>query len=177
MMVELVGKKVILRTLEREHCRQLWLDYQPAQPVATEPINPGQSIEQADKWFEAIQNAQGKEQVYLGIFLADGQLIGDIQLSNIDWRNRSASLGVGIARKEHRNCGYGTDAVITMVRYAFDNLDLVRLSARTLVHNTGARKILENAGFKYEGCERAAVFIEGQRWDRLCFGLLKTEPT
>ncbi|TFG68230.1 MAG: N-acetyltransferase [Anaerolineales bacterium] len=174
-MIELVGKNIRLRTLEREHCRQLWQEYEPEQPVATEPTNPGYSVEGAELWFEDMQKAQGKTQVYLGIFLTDGILTGDIQLANIDWRHRTASLGISITKREHRGRGYATDAVLVLVKYAFEELDLFRLTARTLEHNTAARKVLENTGFIQEGCERQAVTIAGRRWDRLVFGLLRSD--
>lgn len=174
-MIELVGKNIRLRTLEREHCRQLWQDYEPEQPVATEPLNPGHSTEGTETWFDDIQSAQGKTQVYLGIFLIDGTLIGDIQLANIDWRNRIASLGISITRREYRGRGYATDAVIVLVKFAFEELDLFRLTARTLMHIAAARSVLENAGFILEGRERQAVTIAGRRWDRLIFGLLRSD--
>jgi hypothetical protein len=57
-MIELRGEQVVLRTLEREHCRQLWESYKPAEPLPTEPLNPGLSVEGADKWFEEMQAKQ-----------------------------------------------------------------------------------------------------------------------
>lgn len=176
-MIQLNGEKIVLQTLERDDCRQLWIDYEPEQPVTTEPLNPGLSIEGSDKWFEEIQASQGKTQLYLGIFWEDGTLIGDIQLANIDWRNRSANLGMSITKREHRGFGYGTDAVMTITKYAFESLDLARITARTLVHNAAAGRVLENAGFTLEGRERQAVTIEGQRWDRLTYGLLRSDLT
>ena len=174
-MIQLMGDKVVLRTLEREHCRQLWQDYELEQPVPTEPVNPGFSVENADAWFEQIQKNQGKSQVYLGIFWEDGTLIGDIQLAHIDWHNRYASLGISITKREHRGYNYGTDAVRVIVQYAFNELDLHRITARTLIYNTAAQKMLEHAGFTREGQEQQAVTIGGQRWDRLLYGLLKTD--
>ena len=46
-MIELRGEKVVLRALEREHCHQLWEHYVPAEPLPTEPLNPGLSVEGA----------------------------------------------------------------------------------------------------------------------------------
>ena len=96
-MVELEGKKVILRALEREHCRQLWQQYKPTEPLPTEAMNVGLSVEGADKWFEEMQAKQGQEHVYLGIFARAGDLLGDVQLANINWRDRTATLGCSIA--------------------------------------------------------------------------------
>ena len=141
-MIELGGEKVVLRTLEREHCRELWEAYEPADPVPTEPLNLGLSIEGADKWFEDMQAKQGNQQVYLGVFTRDGRLIGDIQLS-IDWRHRTAGIGLSIARRADRGQGHGMDATVTLLRYAFQHLDLHRVSAATASHNTGAQRVLE----------------------------------
>jgi RimJ/RimL family protein N-acetyltransferase len=174
-MIELRGEHVVLRTMERTHCRELWEAYEPTAPLPTEPLNPGLSVEGADKWFEEIQAKQGKEQVYLGVFALNDRLVGDIQLANIDWRHRTASIGLGIARQADRGCGMGTDAAQTLLRYAFQHLDLYRVYAVTAVYNAGAQRVLERCGFVQEGCEREAVYVGGKRWDRLCYGLLRPE--
>ena len=174
-MIELRGHQTLLRALEREHCRILWEVYEPVQPIPTEPLNPGLSVEGANTWFETIQARQGREQVYLGIFTHAGVLVGDIQLADIDWRNRTASLGLSIARLSDRGKGYGLDATQVIIRYAFEQLDLVRLRAATLEYNQGALRILEKCGFALEGRERQAVICNGKRWDRLLYGLLRDE--
>jgi RimJ/RimL family protein N-acetyltransferase len=174
-MIELRGDKVALKTLEREHCRALWEGYEPAEPLPTEPLNPGLSIEGADRWFEEMQAQQGKTQLYLGVFTPDGKLIGDIQLADIDWRHRTASIGLSIARRADRGQGYGTDATVTLLRYAFQHLDLHRVSAATASHNDAARRALERCGFLREGQEREAIYCGGRRWDRLRYGLLREE--
>jgi RimJ/RimL family protein N-acetyltransferase len=173
-MIELCGEHIVLRTLERAHCHELWEAYEPTVPLPTEPLNPGMSIEGADKWFEEIQAKQGKEQVYLGIF-AEDRLVGDIQLANIDWRHRTASLGLGIARQADRRRGLGTDAARALLRYAFDHLDLYRVYAATAAYNLAMQRVLERCGFLQEGREREAIFAGGKRWDRLCYGLLRPE--
>ena len=174
-MIELRGSKVILRTLEREHCRELWDAYEPTTPLPTEPLNPGLSVEGADKWFDEMQSAQGKSHVYLGIFTHEGRLVGDIQLANIDWRHRTAGLGVGIARAADRGQGYALDATLTLLRYGFQHLDLYRVSATTAEYNLAMQKILEKCGFVQEGQERKAIYCDGRRWNRLAYGLLRDE--
>ena len=174
-MIELRGERVVLKTLEREHCRELWEAYEPEEPFATEPVRPGLSVEGADKWFDEMQEKQGREQVYLGIFCADGRLVGDVQLANIDWRHRTATVGAGIARRSDRRQGYGSDATRVMVVYAFEHLDLMRVSASTIEYNEGAQRVLLKCGFVEEGRERQAVFCQGRRWDRVRYGLLREE--
>ena len=173
-MIELYGRLVVLRALEREHCRELWENFEPVEPIPTEPLRPGLSVEGADRWFEEIQARQDKDQFYLGIFYKD-QLVGDIQLSDIDWRSRTATIGFGISRQADRRQGYCLDAIRTLLRFAFEHLDLVRVSGRTAAYNASARGVLEKCGFVQEGCERQAFYCAGQRWDRLVYGLLRSE--
>lgn len=174
-MIELRGEKVVLRPLERVHCRELWDAYEPTAPLPTESLNPGLSAEGADKWFDEMQAAQGKSQLYLGIFTHEGRLLGDIQLANIDWRHRSASLGVGIARTADRGQGYGQDATLTLLRYGFQHLDLYRVSAATAACNAAMQGVLEKCKFTLEGREREAIYAGGNRWDRLLYGLLRND--
>jgi len=174
-MIELRGKKVVLRGLEREDCRRLWKEGEPAEPLPAQATTPGLSAEGADKWFEEIQAKQGKEQVYLGIFTPEGQLLGDIQLANIDWRNRPATLGAGISRRADRGKGFATDAAFTLLRFAFQDLDLYRVSAGLAEYNAASRRVLEKCGFTQEGCARQALYTSGKRHNWLTYGLLRTE--
>ena len=176
-MIELIGHRVLLRTLERVHCRTLWEQYEPQQPYPTEPLNPGLSADGADKWFDEMQAHQGREHVYLGMFTLSGELIGDVQLAAIDWRNRTASLGLGIARQSQRGKGFGVDAAMVMLRYGFEMLDLCRVSAATVEFNIAAQHVLAKCGFRQEGCEREAIYCAGRRWDRLTYGLLRANFT
>jgi RimJ/RimL family protein N-acetyltransferase len=174
-VIELRGERTMLRTLEREHCRILWQQFEPTEPIPTEALNPGLSVEGADKWFEEMQARQGREQVYLGVFTPAGELIGDIQLASIDWRSRAASIGCGITRQAERGKGYGCDATLTLLRYGFEHLDLHRISAATAGYNAAAQHVLAKCGFTQEGCEREAIYCAGRRWDRLNYGLLRPE--
>jgi RimJ/RimL family protein N-acetyltransferase len=172
-MIALRGETTVLRTLERAHCRALWEAYEPTEPLPTEPLNPGLSVEKAEQWFEEMQAKQGKQHVYLGIFTDEGALLGDIQLANLDWRHRTATLGVGIARRADRGQGYGSDAARTLLAYGFRHLDLHRVSAATASYNVAMQRVLERCGFVQEGREREAIYCDGQRWDRLRYGLLR----
>jgi RimJ/RimL family protein N-acetyltransferase len=101
-MIRLNGKNIYLSALGREHCRTLWNDFEYDFDNLTEPLNIGHSISKADTWFDDIQREQGKKHVRLGIFLNNNIVIGDVALQDIDWKNRSCSVGLGIAKKEYR---------------------------------------------------------------------------
>lgn len=173
--MRLQGEKINLAVLEREDCRKLWQDNEYDFEHPTEEFNIGYSVEKADEWFEEIQKCQGSRHVRLGIFLNDGTVIGDVALQDIDRKNRKCSLGLGIAKIGNRANGYGREAARLVLDYGFRYLGMERISANTLEMNAGAQRVLECCGFTLEGRERKAVYLNGEKYDRLCYGILKEE--
>ena len=169
------GKKVYLALLEREHCKKLWNDFEYDFDNPTEEFNIGHSDEKANGWFDEIQRLQGNQNVRLGIFLPDGTVIGDVALQDIDRVNRKCSVGIGIAKIENRSNGYGREAVQLMIDYGFRYLGMERITANTLEMNIGAQKVIERCGMTLEGRERKAVYLNGNKYDKLNYGILKEE--
>jgi RimJ/RimL family protein N-acetyltransferase len=174
-MLKLKGNNIYLSVLEKEDCKKLWDDFEYDYKAMTEPLNIGHSISKADAWFDEIQLDQGNKNVRLGIFLPDGTVIGDVALQDIDWKNRSCSVGEGIGKIEYRSKGFGTEAIRILLQYGFNNLGLERITANTLEQNIGAQRLLKKLGSVLEGRERKAVYFAGNRWDRLNYGILREE--
>jgi len=171
-MIKLQGNRIYLGTLEKEHCRKIWEEFEYDFVSKTEQLHIGYSIEKADEWFDKIKKEQGDTYIRLGIFLNNDIIIGDIALQDIDNRNRSCSLGMGMSKLEYRNKGYGKEAVKLILEYGFNNYGLERIWAGTLEMNISAQKSLEKLGFKLEGIERKAVYFGGKRYDRFNYGIL-----
>lgn len=107
--------------------------------------------------------------------LFDDRLIGLIGLYTTVPSQREASLGVQIGERDYWGKGYGTDALRVLLRYAFAELNLARVSLSFLEGNDRAQRSYEKCGFKYEGRERRAWAYEGRRWDEIYMGLLCEE--
>jgi RimJ/RimL family protein N-acetyltransferase len=107
--------------------------------------------------------------------LADDRLIGLIGLYTIFWPQREAFMGIQIGERDYWGRGYGTDALQALLRYAFDELNLQRVSLSFLEGNTRARRSYEKCGFKLEGRERQTWAYDGRRWDEIYMGLLRAE--
>ena len=174
-MVKLKGEKIILATLEREDCKKIWEDTEYDFGQLTEPFIVGWSAVNADTWFDEIQRDQGNKHIRLGIFLPDGTVIGDVALQDLDWKNRSCTLGYGLTKLEYRNNGYATDAAKTILRYGFCHIGFERISSSTQENNIGSQRVLEKCGFTLEGRERKAKYFAGKRHDHLIYGLLAEE--
>jgi RimJ/RimL family protein N-acetyltransferase len=107
--------------------------------------------------------------------LADDRLIGLIGLYAFFWPCREASMGIQIGERDFWGRGYGTDALRVLLRYAFDELNLQRVSLSVLEGNERAVRSYEKCGFREEGRERRVWSYDGRRWDEIYMGLLREE--
>jgi len=110
-----------------------------------------------------------------GIRTKTGMLIGNFSLKNIDPASRLAALGAMIGEPDYWGGGYGTDALLLAVDYAFDWLDLRKLWLETSGFNARVHRQMQKVGFTLEVCQRRAIFADGAWYDGLLFGLLRTE--
>jgi RimJ/RimL family protein N-acetyltransferase len=109
--------------------------------------------------------------------LEDDAFLGDLSLAmnGIRWPQQEAFLGLGIYDREHWGQGYGTDAMRLALRYAFDELNLRRVSLTVFAYNERARRTYLRVGFREEGRVREAIRRDGQRWDIIYMGVLRDE--
>ena len=106
---------------------------------------------------------------------AEWNPVGVIGWHLIDWRNRTGELGLVIGEKAVWNSGLGTDAVRTLVRWGFRELNLNRACLRVFADNAGAIRCYEKVGFQHEGRLRQDRYQDGQDLDTLVMGLLRQE--
>jgi RimJ/RimL family protein N-acetyltransferase len=89
-------------------------------------------------------------------------------------RSRDAELRLYLGPEFHGK-GCGSDAIETMARYAFEDLNLRRVSARCGGFNDASAGLLESLGFQREGRLREAAWYRGEYHDMLWYGLLRVE--
>lgn len=99
----------------------------------------------------------------------NNRLIGKIQISNIvQGVFRSAFIGYSIDEKEQGH-GYMKEALKLMLDYSFEELELHRIEASTLVDNIKSQKVLRGCGFTELGINRDYLFINGGWRDHITF--------
>ena len=107
--------------------------------------------------------------------LAEGRLIGGVDLSTASPENRCASLGIAIGEKAFWDGGYGTDTMRTVCRFGFEMMNLHRIELDVYATNERARHVYEKVGFVLEGRKRDALFKYGRYEDVLVMSLLEGE--
>lgn len=90
----------------------------------------------------------------LSILDMEGRHIGNSMYYNIDLGRREAELGITIGERSLWGRGCGTDAVIVLLRYLFEQVGLRRVYLKTLDWNQRARRCFEKAGFVAYGALR-----------------------
>jgi RimJ/RimL family protein N-acetyltransferase len=105
---------------------------------------------------------------------ADGEVVGNCWLGNIDRDNRSATLGIVIG-PEWRGRGFGGAALEELLEHGFAGLELWRIELWARADNASAIHLYERSGFRREGVRRGALLWDTQRVNLVTMGLLQDE--
>ena len=117
-----------------------------------------------------------KEEFHLVIIKKDNdELIGNIGLEGIDYKNGTAELGIFIGEESCLGKGYGTEAIKLLTDYAFKELRLHSIYLRTYDFNERAQKSYEKCGFKEFGRRHESEFIHGKYHDVIYMELINKE--
>jgi RimJ/RimL family protein N-acetyltransferase len=144
-------------------------DIVPARPMSAAMVK--KQYEKLEKQVE-----EEKNQFYFAIRAReDDRLIGKVLIQWIEWTNGNGAIRLGIGAAEDRRKGYGMQALQMLLRFAFAELNLYRVTANAPEYNEAAIAMLKKAGFTEEIRRRKALERDGQRWDMLGFGLLNDE--
>ncbi len=167
------GERTRLRAIEREDIPRFlkWLN----DPSVTRYLTLYLPFSQAEEeeWFE--RHLEDERSRVFAIETAEGKHIGNIGLEDIDWKDRRAMLGIFIGERDFWDQGYGTDAVRALLRLAFEEMGLHRISLHVFDFNQRAIRCYQKCGFRQEGCLREAHFTHGGYHDVLLMGILARE--
>ncbi|GGG53486.1 GNAT family N-acetyltransferase [Hymenobacter glacieicola] len=169
------GKKVILRAIEET---DLPLLHQWANDPEIWKMLGGwhfpSSFEYQKKWFAALGTDQLNQR--FAVEAPGVGLIGTTNLVDVDWKNNNAFHGVMLGAKDIRGKGYGIDTIMSVMRFAFEELHLERLDTTIIEYNTISLNIYTNkCGWKHEGTRRNWYFRNNRYWDRLEMGITRAD--
>lgn len=129
--------------------------------------------EQDGKDFITAMLSADKNSTFAFAIEVDGKAVGSIAVfrqNNIHFR--TAELGYYIA-EEYWGKGIMTEAVKQICKYVFDNSDIMRIYAEPFADNIGSCRVLEKAGFQFEGLLRANAVKNGVIKDNKMYAIIK----
>ena len=131
--------------------------------------------EQDGKEFISAMLAANENDTFAFAITVNGKVIGSIGAfcqGNI--HRQTAELGYYIA-EEYWGKGIMTEAVKQLCDYVFSNTDIIRIYAEPFAYNIGSCRVLEKAGFQYEGTLRSNALKNGNVFDMKMYSKLKTD--
>lgn len=128
------------------------------------------SLAEQRKW---IQGLSDNQVVRYAVDNGKG-IVGMASISAIDMRNRTANLNIKL-REQEQGKGYASRAVKLMIRYCYQELGLICLTAQILERNEKSKKLFEKLGFRLDGVLRSRVYKNGERHNLMAYSLLKDE--
>ncbi|MFD1672410.1 GNAT family N-acetyltransferase [Agrilactobacillus yilanensis] len=115
-------------------------------------------------------------QAYNTVILVDDEVVGSLDLHNIDTKNRRGEFGYWLDR-DYQHQGIMTACVSVLVKILFEELHLNRLEIRLAATNNPSRQVAERLGFQLEGILRAFLVVDGQYEDIAIYSFLKSDLT
>jgi RimJ/RimL family protein N-acetyltransferase len=103
------------------------------------------------------------------------ELFGYVELDGILWSQGVCGIAVAIGDPANRGQGYGREATRLALAFAFNELNLRRVTLTAFSYNQHSIALAERLGFQREGTFREFLLRDGQCHDMLLFGLLRHE--
>lgn len=128
-----------------------------------------------ERWFDNYLANRDKAVRLAIVELGTDIHIGNVNLTSIHMINRSAEFSISIGNKAYWSAGFGSLAAQKMLEHGFNNLNLNRIHLTLLLSNERAKRMYQRLGFQEEGCQKQAIFKNGDYHDILAMALLKGE--
>lgn len=166
------GKLVELRAIERGDLPRYvsWLN-DPDVSHYFGPLEPMSLVEE-EQWFE--DQLKQPDSRNFAIYCQD-EHVGGCGYNQIDWRERSAEVGLFIGRKDLWDRGLGADVLSALLHFGFEQMNLHRIYLRVYGGNGRAIACYRKVGFQEEGRMREASFRHGRYHDLICMSMLESE--
>lgn len=166
------GEQIALRAIEQNDCALL---LEMINDPVTERMIGGSSFPVSKAAQEQWISEQRSKNDILRCIIADKtdleKGLGTVVLSDIDFRNGSAQIHIKLGL-DCRKKGYGTDALKTIVEYAFYQLRLHCIYAYVLEYNHASQKLFQKCGFQKEGILRARAYKNGSYFDMIAYSVI-----
>jgi len=175
----IAGEHVILRAFEREDAERCYRWMNDPNIVRTLKTRYPIAFQNEIEWLDrAMHVSAGDTERHFAIEKKDDRShIGNASIHDIEWVSRTAAFGLFIGEPSAWNRGFGSDAIRTLVRFAFEEMNLRKLRINVFDYNDRAKHILETQGFVQEGRLQKEFYREGSYHDIVLLSIFRGETT
>lgn len=168
------GNNIILRPLKLsdwEKTIQWRNDFEIKKLAMMHPYPVTEFLEK--EWYEDLLKNKSNKVVYFTITDNEDSPLGYIFLNNINPINKNCYLGIVIGDSANRGKGIGSVAIKLILDYAFNTLNMIKVTVEVVCQNKNALMLYENFGFVHEGCLKQQFYSNGIHHDVLLMSLFK----
>lgn len=137
---------ICLKVMTKELCREYFQKFEldPSLFADLRKYKPYVYSEaECDAYYERYRQLG---RVHLAVMLGD-EPIGELVLKNLDLEKQRCTLGISLKCDSYKNKGYGTQAEILALEYAFSELGMETVYADALLMNKRSQHVLKKVGF------------------------------
>jgi RimJ/RimL family protein N-acetyltransferase len=170
------GSRVRLRPLERGDIpRYQELFSEPEISLHYGGLGVPENLTRLQRRYDAGE-FDNTDRFLLLVIETEGTLIGAMVLRNEEnLPSRSATFGIIIGERAYLDRGYGTEASMLLLDYAFAVLGYHKINLDLFEYNARARAMYEKLGFVLEGRRRENHWSRGRFWDDILMGITAEE--
>ena len=169
-------ERLILRKVTKEEIEDMYLYGSDEEVSKYVTWNTHETIADTKGFVEFVLNKYENKQVSpWGIeYKENGKFIGTIDFVWWQPNHKIAEIGYVISR-DYWGKGLTTEVAKELVKFGFEEMDLVRVQARCDLENIASARVMEKAGMTLEGIIRKGIFVKGEHRDLKMYSILKEE--
>lgn len=125
-----------------------------------------------EQWLERIAEHKDTDQVF-ALVTVSGEAIGIMGLHHINLKDGTATTGALIGEKRFWGKGYGSEAKMLLLDYAFNALNLRKICSSALAYNGRSVRYSKKCGYEEEGIRKAQFFKNGAYHDEILLAVFR----
>lgn len=172
-VVFLSGRTTNLRPYNKADIPMLtrWINSPDVRPFIVSVFPKTENLE--EEWYEKL--GKDDKNIVLCVETKDGKPIGGMGIHSIDWLNRTATTGAILGEKEYWGQGFGTDAKLVLLDYAFNVLNLRKIHSNVIGYNERSLRYSLRCGYKEEGRLRQEKYRNGEYHDLIQLSVFRED--
>ena len=143
----------------------------------TSPVRP-MAVFEIEKFYKELQEKQrdnaGSQFNFMIRLRENDQLLGFFRIEEVQWVHGVGWLALAIGEPEYKG-KIEAEALELALAYAFEELNLFRVTVDVAGYDSPTIELYEKAGFVLEVRQREMIYHNNRFWDRLYFGMLRDE--
>lgn len=173
---EIITNRIILRKFTQESFDSIYSDMSQDEQLAILGLaSLEELLIEKEKYKKGLSTHNKKFLYHQLIDKKTNKIIGWCGFHTWYIDHNRAEMGYGLFDDNYKNKGIMSEAIVSIVNYGFNNMNLERIEAFVSPNNSPSIKLLKRMKFKEEGFLKHHYFHNNKMEDSIVFALLKSE--